>query len=158
MKKLIIVAVVIFAFALTMNVAFASVYGGGSTAITKTIVKSNANTGGNAIDLNIASTTTSDNHDFWHPVTTCTTCGTNTIGTGSASSSVANVSTGVTVGGTSLWGMGGGTSKAVTKTVVVSNANSGNNEIIGNIGGTNTISTGGASSSISMVSTGVTVK
>lgn len=160
MKKIIMLGAFVFAFALTANVAlgFSSFMPtSSSTAFTKTIINSSANTGGNTIMGNIATTNSNSFDWFRRSQTTCTTCGTNVIGTGSAESVVANVGTGVTVGGTGFV-FGGGTSSAITKTMVNSSANTGDNGIVGNLGGTNTIVTGNAGSGVNMISTQVTVK
>lgn len=153
MKKLMTAGVVMVAFVMTTSFAFAS-YGfymptTSSTAYTKTIVNSTANTGGNSIAGNMATSMPSMN---WM-MPTCTTCGANTINTGAAGSSV-NGNFNVNVGGSTY---GFGNAMAITKTVVNSGANTGNNQIYQNYGGTNTINTGSASSGVSMNST-VTVK
>ena len=153
------------AFALTIAPAFAS-YGGhmsGTTnnANTLSVVKSNSNTGGNDIMNNKPATTTNDKHSRYggNDQTTCNTCGANTIVSGNAGAlagALNATNTNVNVGGKA----GSTTNNASTKSVVVANANTGNNSIEKNVGGTNTIVTGDASSTavgINLVNTNVSV-
>ena len=136
------------AFALTIAPAFAKQMpksGTNNFAVTNSAVVSVANTGLNSIEKNKPATT--DNKDKHNPKlsdqTTCNTCGANTIKTGKANSTAV----GVNAVNTNVGDSKGGTNNvAFTNSLVGSGANSGANEVSNNVGGTNSIDTGTATS------------
>lgn len=136
MKKLLIVGVLVFAFALAVTPALAANY---NFSMTNSYTSSKASTGGNEIERNFG--------------------GFNTIATGDAISSAKSINVANTnVSGGWSFGSSSNYNTAFTNSTTKSSAKTGGNEIESNFGGVNGIYTGGALSgatSINLVNSNV---